>query len=298
MKIAAAAYPLEFFEDWDAYAAKMRRWVSEAVEMGAELLVFPEYAAMELSSLGGKDVAGDLEASLAKTAELAPMASEFLDRLAREFGVTVLAGSGPAFDPGPRPVNRACLYGPDGPLGFQDKQIMTRFEREVWDVVPGGSLELFQVGPAKTGITICYDSEFPLLGRALAEAGAELILMPSCTETLAGYSRVRIGAMARALENQCVTVLAPVGGRADWYPGVEAGFGAAGIYGPPDLGFPETGIIAEGELNEPGWVVADVDLTAVGRVRECGTVLNFRHWAEQAERAKIATFAARRPKNT
>ena len=59
---------------------------------------------------------------------------------------------------------------------------------------------------------ICYDSEFPLLGRALQDA--DLILVPSCTEALAGYWRVRIGAMARALEMQCVTVMASTVGDA------------------------------------------------------------------------------------
>ena len=38
-----------------------------------------------------------------------------------------------------------------------------------------------------------------VLGRHLVEQGAEILLAPSCTEGLAGFSRVRIGAMARAL---------------------------------------------------------------------------------------------------
>ena len=97
-------------------------------------------------------------------------------------------------------------------MGVQDKQVMTRFEAEVWEVVPGGPLQLFDTALGRIGILICYDSEFPLLGRALSEA--DILLVPSVTEALTGYSRVRIGAKARALENQCVTVMASVVGDA------------------------------------------------------------------------------------
>ncbi|MBX9873896.1 MAG: amidohydrolase, partial [Beijerinckiaceae bacterium] len=50
-RIAAAQYPIEALESWDAYAAKLTRWVAEAAGGGASLLVFPEYGAMELASL-------------------------------------------------------------------------------------------------------------------------------------------------------------------------------------------------------------------------------------------------------
>jgi predicted amidohydrolase len=165
---------------------------------------------------------------------------------------------------------------------------MTRFERETWDVGPGGPLRVFDTALGKIGILICYDAEFPLLGRALADAGAEIILVPSCTDTRAGYSRVRIGAMARALENQCVVVQSPTVGYAQWSPAVDENVGAAGVFGPPDLGFPDTGILAEGALNDPGLVAAQVDLAAVATVRAQGAVFNHAHWPESAARAYVA----------
>jgi hypothetical protein len=57
--------------------------------------------------------------------------------------------------------------------------------------------------------------------------------------------------------------------------------GAAGVFGPPDKGFPETGVIALGKMNEPGWTYADVALEDVRAVRADGMVLNHRHWPEQ-----------------
>jgi predicted amidohydrolase len=61
MKLAAAAYPLDAFADWAAYEVKLTAWVAEAAGQGADLLVFPEYGAMELASLDGIEVASDME---------------------------------------------------------------------------------------------------------------------------------------------------------------------------------------------------------------------------------------------
>ena len=291
MKIATSAYPLDWLNDWRAYEAKITRWVSEAAGQGADLLVFPEYGAMELASLAGKEAAADLEGGLRAVADQMPQADELHDRLARQHGVHILSASAPVWDSGDRPVNRAGFFGPDGPLGHQDKQIMTRYERDPWNVVAGGPLRLFETALGKIGVLICYDCEFPLLARALVDAGAEILLVPSCTEAMTGYSRVRIGAMARALENQCVTVQSPTVGDAHWCPPVDTNTGAAAVYGPPDTGFPQTGVIAQGELNAAGWVYADIDLNAIREVRADGGVLNHTHWAEQLPRVKTVTTA-------
>ena len=284
MILAAAAYPLDFLPDWPAFEAKLSAWVADAAGQGADLLVFPEYATMELATLGGAAVAADLEAALQQVIALMPRVSDLHCALAARHSVHILGASGPAMAAPKRPVNRAILYGPDGVVGHQDKQIMTRFEREIWDIAPGDQLRVFDTPLAPLGIITCYDAEFPLLGRALVEGGAEVLLAPSCTETLAGYTRVKVGAMARALENQCVVVHAPIVGPAPWCPAVDMNTGAAAIYGPPDLGFPQTGILAQTGLNEPGWAVAEVTRAQIAAVRAQGSVFNHKHWPEQKNR--------------
>lgn len=278
MKVATAAYPLDFLQSWAQYEDKIDAWVIEAADAGADLLVFPEYGAMELATLSGEAVAQDLQACLSAVSDRIPDADALHARLAAAHGVHILAASGPAItDRGP--VNRARLVAPSGVIGVQDKQIMTRFEREDWGVVGGGPLQVFDTSVGKLGILICYDAEFPLLGRALSDC--DVVLAPSCTETLAGYWRVRIGAMARALENQCVTVMSSVVGEAAWSKAVDVSTGAGGIFGPPDEGFPPAGVLALGVLNDAGWTYAEVDLDAVAHVRTNGRVLGRRHWAEQ-----------------
>ena len=59
MKIATSAYPLDFHRNWADYAAKIETWVADAAGQGAELLLFPEYGAMELATLAGAETAAD-----------------------------------------------------------------------------------------------------------------------------------------------------------------------------------------------------------------------------------------------
>lgn len=281
MIVATAAYPLDFLESWTQYEAKISKWVEEAAQAGARLLVFPEYGGMELATLAGRETAGNLEASLFAVSDRLEQADAMHASLAEKHSVHILAASAPAATHA-RPVNRARLFTPQGKTGVQDKQIMTRFERDIWRVQGGGPLQVFDTEIGRIGVLICYDAEFPLLGRALADC--DMILVPSCTEALSGYWRVRIGAMARALEQQCVSVMASLVGEAAWSEAVDITTGTGGVFGPPDAGFPETGVIAEGEIGKPGWTFAEVDLAAIAEVRREGRVLGRAHWPEQLGR--------------
>ncbi|MRU14778.1 amidohydrolase [Roseovarius sp. A21] len=289
MKIATAAYPLDQFNAWSDYATKLEAWVSEAAGQGADLLLFPEYGAMELATLDGPEVAADLPASLRAISDKMSQVDALHADLAAKYGVHICAASAPVYDEaiGPAPVNRARLFAPGGDMGVQDKQIMTRWERAPMGAVAGGPLTLFDTALGKIGILICYDAEFPLLAHALKEA--DILLVPSCTEALEGYWRVRIGAMARALEAQCVTVMASTVGDATWNEVADLNTGMGGIFGPPDAGFPPTGVLAEGTLNTPGWTFAEVDLQAIAKVRADGNVLNATHWDEQLARVTDVT---------
>ena len=277
--VAAAQYPIDMLQDWDAYAAKLECWIEEATSLGARLLVFPEYGAMELASLDPATM-GDLAGSIASVDALLHRVDTLHAELAARFGVHILAASAPCREDGGRYVNRARLFTPAGGTGVQDKLVMTRFEREQWDISPGKALRLFDTDLGRIGIVICYDSEFPLIARALVEAGADILLAPSCTYSLHGYWRVRIGAQARALEGQCYVVQAPTVGDAPWSPAVDVNCGAAGIYAPPDGPFPSTGVVAIGELDRHQWVIGEIDTSIVAELRADGGVLNVRDWSD------------------
>lgn len=279
-QIASAQYPIgqpKSLADWEE---KIALWVRNGAATGAELLVFPEYAAIEQAACFGADVYGSLQATLAKVAELAPSRIAHHAELARKHGVTILVGSGPVKKADGRYVNAAQLVTPAGLVGEQEKLIMTPFERD-WGVSAGAPVRVFETARAKIGIAICYDSEFPLIARAMAVAGADVILVPSCTERVSGYHRVRTGSMARALENTIATVQSPTVGDAPWSQAIDFNAGAAGIYVPSENGVSDTGIVAEGKLNAAQWVAGAVDLQRLRDVRRSGEMRNFSDWSLQ-----------------
>jgi predicted amidohydrolase len=281
LRIAAAQYPIEWLESFGAWEAKLVHWVEEAVRGGAELLVFPEYGSMELTSLFGREVAGDLRGSLVAMNDLLADVDAAHKVLAARHGVHILAASFPVRGADGRYRNTARLFTPGGAVGEQQKLIMTRFETEEWHISPGAPLRVFDTALGRIGVAICYDVEFPLLAREQAEAGAALILAPSCTERMSGYWRVRFGAQARALENQCHVVHAPTVGAAPWSPATEDNRGAAAVYAPPEADVMENGILAIGEMDRAQWVFADIDLEMAAKVRASGEVLNFHDWTAQ-----------------
>lgn len=288
LQAAAAQYPIGEPKSLGEWEDKIALWVKTGAATGAELLVFPEYAAIEQAAAFGPDVYGNLKATLTKVAELAASRIALHLELAKKHSVHILAGSGPVLKSDGSFVNAAQLVTPTGLVGEQEKLVMTPFEHE-WGISAGSPVRVFKTAIGTFGIAICYDSEFPLLVHAMAAAGANIVLVPSCTERISGYHRVRTGSMARALENTICTIQSPTVGDAPWSPAVDFNAGAAGIYVPSEHGVSDTGVLAEGKLNEAQWVSATIDLARLKRVRETGEMRNAHDWALQpgAPAAKV-----------
>ncbi len=280
-RLATAQYDIGFLKEWSVYEDKINRWVADAVGQGAKMLLFPEYFSMELASLFPEDIYKSLSKQLVALQTLYPDFLKLYEGLARKHGVYILAGSYPVQIGNEVYRNRAWLFNPDGVSDFQDKLQMTRFENEQWLIKAGDEIKLLDTEFGKIGVNICYDSEFPIIARKQVESGADLILVPSCTDTVAGYHRVRIGCQARALENQCYVVQSPTVGLASWSEAVDVNIGAAAVYTPVDYGYPDNGVLAIGEMNQAQWVYADIDLSTIAKVRETGQVFNYRDWPGQ-----------------
>jgi predicted amidohydrolase len=286
MKIAAAAFPIDWHNRWNDYVGKLRVWVRTAAEQGAELIVFPEYGALELASLAEEENARDPERSVEAVTARIKDVDDLHGSLAREFQLYICAASGPLRQRDAGTVNRARLFAPDGSHGHQDKLMLTGFERD-WGLVPGDRPRVFETAIGRIGILISYDAAFPLIARAMAEAGADVLLVPGWSDSPAAYWRVRVAAMARALETGCVAVHATTVGVADWLPFAVRSHGAAGIYAPPETGFPDDGVVAVGKADTAGWVHGEVALEAVRQLQQGAA---FRHWDEQRTRvARVET---------
>jgi predicted amidohydrolase len=259
------------FAAWaDAFDAR----IAEAAAAGADLLVLPEYASLDAIATPAADLAAELMAACAlHDAILGTMRDS-----ATRHGVWLLGGSLPQRRADGSMVNHAPLIGRDGKVGFQDKRTMTRFEAELWGVQPGAPPGVFETPWGRIGVCICYDCEFPPLARAQVAAGAWLLLAPSCTDTVAGFNRVRLSARARALENQCFVAIATTVGDAPFLAALDENHGYAAVFGPVDRGFPEDGVIARGAMDTPGWLYADLDPARLAAVRADGAVFNHRDY--------------------
>lgn len=260
MRVASATWPLERHADWQAYAAKLDTWFASAE---ADLLVFPEYAGMEscLTTPPDRDAPQDWIDHAARTAD--DVLALHVD-LARRYGRHVLMGSLPVAADA-RIVNRAYLIAPSGNALWQDKQIPTPYERAHTTIVQGDPLRVFETALGRIGVLVCHDGEFPLLARAQP---CDILLIPSCTDAKRGAARVRAAARARALEGTCVTALSQTIGDVEECCFLDTNRSGAGIFAPPDRGFPDDGILAQMPPDTPGWARADMDFDALAALKD------------------------------
>ncbi|MFT4248756.1 MAG: carbon-nitrogen hydrolase family protein [Pseudomonas sp.] len=280
MKVAVAKYPVGQLADFSAFAEKQAALLGQAARDGARLAVLPEYLSLELAASFGLPVLADLHASLAATQRLHGDYLRLFANLARQLDLHVVAGSFLLAVGEGRYRNRGYWFAPDGGHGWQDKLQLTGFEKRTGVIEGGDTLKVFQADAVRVGISICYDSEFPLPVRAQYEAGARLLVVPSCTDTAAGATRVQVGCLARALENRMFVAHAVTAGLAEWSPALDVNTGEAAVYAPMDVGFPADGVLARTSGGQV-WAYADLDFDAFEASRAGAQVANDRDWRGQ-----------------
>lgn len=288
LRVAAAKYRIEPRPagfGFEAFARKQADWLGEARRLGARLAVLPEYLSLELAAAFPPAVHADLGASLQAIQALHAPWMTLFGRLAAELEMHVVAGSFLLATGEGRYRNRSYRFAPDGRHAWQDKLQLTGFEKGLvhggaGTIEPGDALAVFELDDVRAGIAVCYDSEFPLPVRAQREAGMRLLLVPSCTDTDAGATRVRIGCLARALENRCFVVQSVTAGDAPWSPALDRNTGEAAVYAPMDVGLPADGVLAT-TRGDDRWAVAELDFAALEAGRAQAQVANDRDWPGQ-----------------
>jgi len=261
MKIAVAKYTIQAPATFDVFAQRQRRLLGEMAAAGVRIAVLPEYLSLELAAGFDRETRSDLARSLAAIQRRRDDWLGLFTDLAHETGMHIQAGTfllQTTNAPVPRYRNRADLFTADGRYLWQDKLQLTGFEKNAGMIEPGDALKVFELDGIRVGIAVCYDSEFPLPVRAQREAGMRLLLVPSCTDTAAGATRVRTGCLARALENRCYVAQSVTAGEADWSPALDVNTGEAGIYAPMDAGFPADGVLVQTQ-GEQECALAEID---------------------------------------
>ncbi|MGH3439638.1 MAG: carbon-nitrogen hydrolase family protein [Sciscionella sp.] len=152
--------------DPEANLDLVREGVKEAAAAGAEVVLFPEATMVRFG------------------VRLAPLAEELdgpwaqaVSAIAREHDVLVAAGM---FAPAPdgRVFNTLLVTGRGEHLGYHKIHLFDAFGfAESRTVAPGDELVVIELGGFRLGIATCYDVRFPELFRALADRGAQAILL-------------------------------------------------------------------------------------------------------------------------
>ena len=185
--------------------------------------------------------------------------------MARKLGIYVHVGSLAIKISPDRAANRGFLIDPKGEIAARyDKIHMFDVDleggesyRESRTYRPGEQAVLADLPWGRLGLTICYDLRFPALYRALAEAGATMLTIPSAFTQQTGEAHWHVLIRARAIENGCFVFAAAQGGKHE--NGRET-FGHSLIVDPWGR------ILAEGGI-EPGVVMAEIDLGEVAKAR-------------------------------
>ncbi len=258
MKLDVALIQLRTPDTHEGAWAHLEPLTREAAARGAKLILTPE-----ASNLLQRD-----RAELFRT--LRPTEDDPVVRgavaLARTLDVWLLLGSVLVRDGPDGAVNRSVLIDPAGqvaatydkihmfdvdlPTGERHRESAAYRpgERAVTALTPWGEL----------GLSICYDLRFPQLFRRLAQSGAGMIAVPSAFTRTTGEAHWEPLLRARAIENGAF-VLAPAqggqhaDGRATW--------GRSTVVDPWGT------IVAQADGDEPGVIMAQLDLEAVERVR-------------------------------
>ena len=293
MKVAVAKYPIQAPADFAAFAERQAAVLGAAAAQGARVAVLPEYLSLELAATFDAGTRADLHASLAAIQRYREDWLALYARLAASLDMYIVAGTFLLAQGNGRYRNRCDVFAPQGAHLWQDKLQLTGFEKGLGVIEGGDALKVFDLNGVRTGVAVCYDSEFPLPVRAQAEAGARLLLVPSCTDTDAGATRVRVGCLARALENRLFVAQSVTAGEAPWSPALDINTGEAAVFAPMDRGFPADGVVAQ-TAGDQAWAIADLDLDALDRSRADAQVANDRDWMGQLKpalaRAKLQAW--------
>ncbi len=233
------------------------RMIGEAQRAGAEYVLTPEMTnIMEVKRerLFATLVEEEHDASLAAFRELA-----------RKLSIYLHVGSLAIKASHDKAINRSFLIDRKG-------EIVARYDKiHMFDVdlengesyresrnYRAGELAVVADLPwGRIGLTVCYDLRFPALYRALSEAGASFLTVPSAFTKQTGEAHWHVLLRARAIENTCFVFAAAQGGKHE--NGRET-FGHSLVIDPWGR------ILAEGGI-EPGVVMAEIDPAEVSAVR-------------------------------
>ena len=253
----AACVQVNASADLEDNIAQASRLIVDAAGAGAKLVLTPENTTM---------IVRGREATLAKAhPEASHPAIRAFAALAAKLGVWLSIGSLTIRLSEEAAANRSYLFAPDGSLAARYDKIHMfdvnvpdgQVYRESATFERGVDVPIVPLPWGKLGLTICYDLRFPQLYRALAQAGADFLTVPSAFTRVTGRAHWHTLLRARAVETGCYVFAAAQCGDHD---------GGRETYGHSLIIGPWGEVLAEAD-EAPGIILADIEPARVAEAR-------------------------------
>jgi len=270
-RIGCVQWKMRYFDNVAELLQQAEYFVDALSDYKCDVALFPEFFNAPLMGLCKTDSSIDAIWHLATYSEEILSA---MSHLAVSYNINIIAGSMPVVE-NDELYNVSYLCKRDGTVESQYKLHPTPHEKKDWIMQGGNQLRAFDTDFGKIGILICYDVEFPELGRLLCEEEMQVLFVPFWTDTKNGYLRVRRCAQARAIENECYVVIAGSVGNLPKVDNVDIQYGQTAVFSPSDFAFPHDAIVSETTPNTEMTLIVDLDLDKLRELRNEGSVRNY-----------------------
>jgi predicted amidohydrolase/GNAT superfamily N-acetyltransferase len=269
-RIGCVQWQMRSLGSIEALLQQAEYFVDALSDYQCDLALFPEFFNAPLMGLGEHETSSDAIRALAA---FSPAIVEGMSRLAVSYNINIIVGSMPVLE-GDELFNIAYLCHRNGEIEEQRKIHPTPHEARHWIMSGGDALQVFETDFGRIGILICYDAEFPELGRLLADEDMQILFVPFWTDTKNGYLRVRYCAQARAIENECYVAIAGSVGNLPKVDSADIQYAQSAVFSPSDFAFPHDAIMAESTPNTEMTLIVDLDYTKLDKLRNEGSVRN------------------------
>ncbi|MEX2366505.1 MAG: GNAT family N-acetyltransferase [Pseudohongiellaceae bacterium] len=270
-RIGCVQWQMRYFESVEDFLQQVESFVDSLSDYKCDIVLFPELFNAPLMGLNPAATAIDDVWNLAAYSEeiLAGIST-----MAISYNINIIAGSIPLIEDDEL-YNVSYLCRRDGTVDSQYKIHPTPMEKQKWVMQGGNELKSFDTDFGRIGILICYDVEFPELGRILSEEEIQVLFVPFWTDTKNGYLRVRRCAQARAIENECYVAIAGSVGNLPKVENVDIQYGQTAVFSPSDFAFPHDAIVSETTPNTEMTLIVDLDFEKLKILQNEGSVRNY-----------------------
>ena len=274
VRVGLVQWQMRTYKTLDDLFEQVEFFVDAVSDYKSDFVLFPEYFNAPLMAKFNDE--GESEAIRGLAAYTNEIRERFV-KLAISYNINIITGSMPLIkEEDGRLYNVGFLCRRDGTYEMYEKIHVTPDEIKSWGLSGGKSLQTFDTDCAKIGVLICYDVEFPELSRIMADQGMQILFVPFLTDTQNAYSRVKVCANARAIENECFVVIAGSVGNLPRVHNMDIQYAQSGVFTPCDFAFPTDGKRAEATPNTEMILVSDVDLDLLNELHTYGSVRNLK----------------------